>query len=269
MNFGNFAQYPGSSSSGTKVGPGRSVRALTPRVAGQTLQDPSRAMAVFQGSNPSEAPLKRRSAREMVQQARETGYIDPIPFARLTKALEEIRGGMQDISDRVARLEQRRFPAQGGPVSSGVRDRNLAAATHPPEVGKGGVLSTESATLGAGAAADTTAEASITSSTRSRLTGTVIEYVSIIATGDLADPEELQKVEVRMLINGRPLPSVDRVPADVFSPSLDGPQLIPVGEYVGSDAEITVEFRVTDDLDTAAAEEIKLRMYAGDGSSMY
>lgn len=178
-------------------------------------------------------------------------------------AAKQINNRVFDLARQAAIADDM---AQGGSVSSGDRFRNISPAAQPPEVGKGGILRTTTPAVAAALAAGNVVTATISDATRARLTNTVIEYIEVVASGDLNDPDELVNIVVTLTINSRPIAACFEVPADLFSGDLNGPQLLPIGEFVGSDADIEVSFEVVTTLTTANAATIGVRIWSGDGS---
>lgn len=207
------------------------------------------------------------SAQDLRNNAQSAGFDYQNVLAQTAANSRALAQLANDLGDIRAALSTHGVGAMGGMVSAGNRNANLAAYAAPPKVGKGGILETEFATFTAASPANTTEEASITNATRARLTDTYWEYAALVAEGDLADRDELRKIQVTVLVNGNPIPTLFRVPADVFADSLDGPQLIPVNEYIGSDADIEVIFETQRALTTASDADIGIRIYSGNGST--
>lgn len=155
----------------------------------------------------------------------------------------------------------------GGTVRGGDRRMNVSPYVRPNTPGKGGVLPTEEATFASGAAAGTTVTVTLPSWARARITGTVIEGITAIGTGQLSSSSEQAKLEFSVFVNGMTESEANRVPLDTIAGTLDGPQILPVDIYVGPDVEVTVEISTLLALAADGGGTVFLRFWCGDGTS--
>jgi len=155
----------------------------------------------------------------------------------------------------------------GGVVSGGDRRMNMSPYVRPSQPGKGGVLPTEAATFATSEAANTTVSVAVADSVRARLTGTVIEGITAIGTGQLASASEQAKVEFSVFVNGQTEAEAFRVPLDQCAGTLDGPQILPVDIYIGADVEVTVDFTTILALADEGGGDVFLRFWCGDGTT--
>lgn len=123
--------------------------------------------------------------------------------------------------------------------------------------GKGGIVELGPLSLGAGQTTATQPDVVALTANIGRISGTVFERLQLVATGDLADPEELRKLTLTIEVNRRPLPVLQGVPLDLlYRRSIDLETVIP------ADAEIRARVTLTEDLTTAADNTLTLRLWS-------
>lgn len=157
-------------------------------------------------------------------------------------------------------------PVQGGPVFYPSREFGVAPYVQQPTVGVGGILTSDPVEFAAGAAAGTTLTATFGASALSRLSGTIMELVSVLPDDEIA--AEARKIEVTASVNNQPIPTLDRVPLDLLIPSLMGESsVIPANVFVKPDAQVEFTYRVVEDLGTATAQKLTARAFSGNGAT--
>lgn len=128
--------------------------------------------------------------------------------------------------------------------------------TQLASIGKGGVVSLPPFTLPAGQAASAVGETVTLATNRGRFTGTKFERVQIQASGDLDDPNQLRRLSLSIIVNGRSLPTVQDVTLDVLWRSpLELEHAIP------DDANVQATLTVIESLTTVADNTLAVRLW--------
>lgn len=135
-------------------------------------------------------------------------------------------------------------------------------------VGKGGYVHSEIVTVDAGAVAGTTFDVEFTADgDLGRMTGTYLQRLACIGSDELADPDELQKITMELLIQDGQVPQVWNTPLDLFARDLDGRyQWLRVDEPIPFDSSVIIRCTVDETLTTVDTATLRFRAVCGDGS---
>lgn len=195
-------------------------------------------------------PARRQSARQD-NQARQQ--------------LAQMRQEMREMQTAIERLNNPQREAPG--TFLGSQNRHISPhAVFRIDDAKGGMLMTDPVTVPI-TAAPQTFTAQFSGDDAARITNTVVEFVSFVATDGIADQFTLSEFRISSKVFGRDSGQLFRVPSVAAAPELFGEEsLYPVGARVGSDGRVTFEVELLNALTNPQQEQFKIVAYCGDGT---